>query len=175
MGNDLTVLGACPVDCPDTCGWTVTVRDGKAVDLRGNPEHPFTRGALCTKVNRFLEHAAAPDRLLYPLRRVGAKGEGRFERIGWDEALSEISLRLKEIIGSHGGEAVWPYWGTGALGMLQGLGGVPGRRVFHGVGASAPNPSICSIARAVGLTDTIGTPAGMDPEDFNRSKPIILW
>ena len=175
MGNDLTVLGACPLDCPDTCGWTVTVRDGKAVSLRGNPEHPFTRGALCTKVNRYLEHAAAPDRIRYPLRRVGAKGEGRFERISWDAALDEISERLGQIVEEYGGEAVWPYWGTGSLGYLQGLGGMPGRRLFNTIGASHHNPSICSIAGSVGLTYTIGTSAGMDPEDFSRSKLIILW
>jgi anaerobic selenocysteine-containing dehydrogenase len=172
MGNDLTVLGACPLDCPDTCSWVVTVRDGKAVDLRGNQEHPFTRGALCTKVNRYLEHTAAPDRLLYPLRRVGAKGEGRFERISWDAALDEISVRLGEIIASHGGEAIWPYWGTGTLGVLQ---GPAGRRFFNVLGASAHNASICSVAGSLGNTYTTGIPSGMDPEDFSLSKLIILW
>lgn len=175
MGNDLTVLGACPLDCPDTCGWVVTVRDGKAVNLRGNPEHPFTRGALCTKVNRYLEHAAAPDRLLYPLRRVGPKGEGRFERITWDEALDEISVRLREIIDQHGGEAIWPFWGTGSLGMIQGLGGMPGRRLFNVLGASRHDPTICSVAGSAGVAYTTGTSSGIDPEDFSRSKLIILW
>src|ERR1700754_176160 len=105
-GTELKVLGACPLDCPDTCGWVVTVRDGKAIGLRGDPGHPFTRGALCVKVNRFLERAAAPDRILYPLRRTGPKGSGRFERITWDEALDEIAGRLRQIIDEHGGEAV---------------------------------------------------------------------
>jgi anaerobic selenocysteine-containing dehydrogenase len=175
MGNDLTVLGACPLDCPDTCGWMVTVRDGKAVGLRGNPEHPFTRGALCTKVNRYLEHAAAPDRLLYPLRRVGPKGSGRFERISWDAALDEISGRLKEIIATHGGEAIWPFWGTGSLGVIQGLGGMPGRRFFNVLGSSRHESTICSVAGSAGVAYTTGTPAGIDPEDFSRSKLIILW
>ncbi len=103
------VRGACPLDCPDACSWVVTVRDGNAVALRGNREHPFTRGALCVKVNRYLEHAVAPDRLLYPMRRVGAKGEAAFARISWDEALAEIAERLMSIIDRYGGEAVWPY------------------------------------------------------------------
>src|SRR4051812_30495660 len=80
-------FGACPLDCPDGCSWVVTVEDGVATRLRGNREHPYTAGALCAKVNGYLEHTRAADRLLYPLRRVGAKGEGRFERISWDEAL----------------------------------------------------------------------------------------
>ena len=88
------IPGACPLDCPDGCSWIVTVRDGEAVRLRGNPDHPFTRGALCAKVARYLDHTRTPDRLLHPLRRVGAKGEGRFERISWDDALGEIAERL---------------------------------------------------------------------------------
>src|SRR5688500_15039516 len=110
---EAVVPGACPLDCPDGCAWQVTVRDGEAVRLRGNPDHPFTRGALCAKVARYLEHTRAPDRLLHPMRRVGAKGEGRFERIGWDDALGEIAGRLLEIRERHGGEAIWPFQGTG--------------------------------------------------------------
>lgn len=175
MGNDLTVLGVCPLDCPDACGWQVTVRDGVAVGLRGNPDHPYTRGALCTKVNRYLEHAAAPDRILYPLRRVGAKGDGRFERIGWPEALAEISARLREVVDRFGGEAIWPFWGTGNMGYLQGLAGTPGRRLFNMLGASHNVSTICSIAGSTGLTYTMGTSAGIDPEDFRHAKLILLW
>jgi anaerobic selenocysteine-containing dehydrogenase len=175
MSTELTVLGACPLDCPDTCGWTVTVRDGEAVALRGRQEHPFTRGALCTKVNRYLEHAAAPDRILYPMRRVGAKGEGRFERISWDVALDEIASRLRDIVDTYGGEAIWPYWGTGSLGYLQGLGGFPGRRLFNVLGASEHRSTICSVAGSAGVTYTIGTPSGMDTEDFSRARLILLW
>src|SRR5215831_21363602 len=87
------VHGVCPLDCPDTCSWIVTVQDGRAVKLQGNREHPFTQGALCAKVNHFLEHTALPDRLLHPLRRTGRKGEGRFTRISWDEAIGEIVQR----------------------------------------------------------------------------------
>jgi anaerobic selenocysteine-containing dehydrogenase len=173
--GELKVLGACPLDCPDTCGWVVTVRDGRAVNLRGNPDHPFTRGALCVKVNRYLEHAAAPDRIRYPLRRVGPKGSGRFEQISWQEALDEISERLTRIVDEYGGEAIWPYWGMGTLGYLQGLEGTPGRRLFNVLGASRHAATICSVAGSTGLNYTMGTSAGMDPEDLAHAKLIILW
>ena len=173
--TELTVLGTCPLDCPDTCGWQVTVRDGKAVRLRGNPDHPFTRGALCVKVNRYLEHAEAPDRLLYPLRRVGRKGEGRFERITWGQALDEISARLRGIVDEHGGEAIWPYWGTGTLGYLQGAEGLAGKRFFNVLGACEHDFTICSIAGSTGVKYAIGSSAGMDPEDLSLAKLIILW
>ena len=124
--GELRVLGACPLDCPDTCSWVVTVQDGSAVEMRGNPDHPYTRGALCVKVNRYLEHTRAADRILHPMRRVGPKGSGRFERISWDEALEEISVRLRDIVDEHGGEAIWPYLGTGTLGYVQGSEGSPG-------------------------------------------------
>ncbi|HET9141652.1 molybdopterin-dependent oxidoreductase, partial [Actinophytocola sp.] len=175
MTTELKVLGACPLDCPDTCGWVVTVRDGRAVGLRGDANHPFTRGALCAKVNRYLEHAAAPDRITHPLRRTGPKGSGRFERITWDEALDEVATRLRDIAGEFGGEAIWPYWGTGNMGYLQGVVGCPGRRLFNVLGASEHAMTICSVAGSAGLTYTVGTPAGIDPEDLRRSRLIILW
>ena len=90
MSGAREVPGACPLDCPDTCSWIVTVEDGVATALRGDRRHPYTRGALCAKVNRFLDYTRSPDRILHPQRRVGAKGEGRFARISWDEALDEI-------------------------------------------------------------------------------------
>ncbi|MBF6332702.1 molybdopterin-containing oxidoreductase family protein [Nocardia transvalensis] len=171
----MKVLGACPLDCPDACSWVVTVEDGVAVGLRGNKEHPVTRGALCVKVNRYLEQVHAPDRIRYPMRRVGRKGEGRFERIGWDEALDEIAERLTGIVDEYGGEAVWPFHGTGSLGYIQGLEGLSGRRFFNVLGASLHDPTICSVAGTAGLKYTLGTSGGMDPEDFARSKLILLW
>ncbi len=132
------VPGACPLDCPDGCSWQVTVQDGEAVALRGTPDHPYTRGTLCVKVNQFLEHTRAPDRLLHPLRRIGRKGEGRFERISWDSALGEIARRLKETIERHGGEAIWPYQGTGTLGFLQGLQGAGRQQALERTGCFAP-------------------------------------
>ncbi|MBI5565302.1 MAG: molybdopterin-dependent oxidoreductase [Chloroflexi bacterium] len=168
------VRGACPLDCPDTCSWEVTVKAGRAIDLRGTKDHPYTRGSLCVKLNKYLDHVSAPDRLLYPLRRIGRKGEGRFERITWDEALAEIADRLKSIITQHGGEAIWPYVGTGSLGFLQGEAGV-GQRLWNTLGTSIHSANICSRAGSVGTMYTMGSRHGMDPEGCRHSKLIILW
>src|SRR5918994_2224848 len=169
------VRGACPLDCPDGCSWIVTVRDGEAVKLRGTPDHPFTRGALCNKVSRYLDHTRAPDRLLHPLRRVGAKGEGRFARISWDDALGEIAERLLAIGERHGGEAIWPFQGTGTLGYLQGLEGRSGARLWNVLGASDHAMTICSAAGTTGLRRSLGTNATIDPEGFARARLILLW
>ena len=167
--------GACPLDCPDGCAWIVTVRDGEAVRLRGNPDHPFTRGSLCAKVARYLDHTRAPDRLLHPLRRVGAKGDGRFERISWDDALGEVAGRLLDVRERHGGESIWPFQGTGTLGYLQGLEGRSGARLWNVLGASEHVMSICSIAGSDGLRYTTGSNRGMDPEAFAHARLILLW
>src|SRR5258705_13310773 len=95
----------CSLDCPDTCSVLVTVEDGRATKLRGNPDHPVTRGFLCAKVARYLEREYSPERLMYPLRRTGAKGDGQFARVSWDEALDEIAHRLGEIAREHGPES----------------------------------------------------------------------
>jgi anaerobic selenocysteine-containing dehydrogenase len=174
-GEERSVLGACPLCCPDGCSWVVTVRDGAAVQLRGNADHPFTHGTLCVKVNRFLEHSRAADRVLHPLRRVGAKGEGRFERITWDEALDEMASRFAEIVDTYGGEAIWPFVGMGTVGYLQGMRGLAGRRFFNVLGASKHDANICSTAGNVGVAYVLGTPAGMDPEGFRHSKLLLLW
>ncbi|MFD7130609.1 molybdopterin-dependent oxidoreductase [Streptomyces sp. NPDC059894] len=167
--------GACPLDCPDGCSWLLTVQDGAATGLRGNPEHPYTQGTLCVKVNQFLDHTRSDDRLLYPLRRVGRKGEGRFARISWHEALEEIAQRLGDVIDEHGGEAIWPYQGTGTLGFLQGLQGRAGSRLWNMLGASRHDMTICSIAGLVGLEYTLGSSRGLDPESLRHSRLILLW
>ncbi|HEY3565591.1 MAG TPA: molybdopterin-dependent oxidoreductase, partial [Casimicrobiaceae bacterium] len=97
------VRAACPHDCPDTCAMLVTVEDGRAIDIRGAPDHPPTAGTLCTKVAHYLDRTYSPDRVLHPMRRIGAKGEGRFERISWDEALDEIAERFGAIAASADG------------------------------------------------------------------------
>ncbi|MFF2556399.1 molybdopterin-dependent oxidoreductase [Nocardia sp. NPDC058058] len=171
----MKVLGACPLDCPDGCSWVVDVEDGVAVGLRGNKAHPVTRGALCVKVNRYLEQLKSDERITFPMRRVGRKGEGRFERITWDEALDEIATRLNGVVAEHGGEAIWPFHGTGSLGYIQGLEGFSGRRFFNVLGASLHDPTICSVAGTLGVKYTLGTSGGMDPEDFVHSKLILLW
>jgi anaerobic selenocysteine-containing dehydrogenase len=168
-------FGACPLDCPDGCSWVVTVEDGVATNLRGNRDHPYTAGALCAKVNGYLEHTRAADRLLYPLRRVGAKGEGRFERISWDDALAEIAQRLHSIRDEFGGEAIWPFQGTGSLGYVQGLEGRAGQPLWNVLGASRHEMTACSVSGRLGATYTTGTSAGMDPETFTESKLILLW
>src|SRR5262245_44236831 len=169
------IVGACPLDCPDTCAWTVTVKDGEAVMLRGDRRHPFTRGALCAKVHRYLEYTRSPDRLLHPLRRIGAKGEGRFARISWDEALDTIAERWQAILARHGAQAIWPYYGSGTMGMLQGVAGA-GRRLWNVLGASQHVMTICTIAGGVGTGYTLGdNRVGMDPETFSASKLILLW
>ena len=163
------------MDCPDTCSWVVTVENKRAVKLRANRDHPHTRGALCVKLNRYLEHTRAPDRLLHPLRRLGRKGEGRFERIGWDEALDEISSRWKEVIARRGPQAIWPYYGCGTLGMLQGTAGA-GRRLANVLGTSQHLMSICMVAGAAGTGYVLGdNRVGMDPETFAESNLVVLW
>lgn len=169
-----SVLGACPLDCPDGCAWIVDLEDDQPVGLRANRTHPFTGKSLCVKTTPYLKYSAHPDRLLHPMRRVGAKGEGRFERISWDEALDEIAGRLHRVIDEHGAEAIWPYAGTGTVGWLQGFVGA-GKRLFHHLGASRHDPTICSIAGHVGMRYTTGSAAGMDPEDLAHSQLILLW
>jgi anaerobic selenocysteine-containing dehydrogenase len=169
------VHGACPLDCPDTCSWVVSVQDGRAVKLQGNRDHPYTRGALCVKVNRFLEHTEHPDRLRWPMRRTGQKGEGRFARMSWEEALGEIAGRWREVMERDGPQAIWPYYGTGTLGMIQGLAGA-GRRLWNVLGTSQHHLSICMTAGGFATGYTLGdNRIGMDPEGLAESRLVILW
>lgn len=169
------VVGACPLDCPDGCAWHVTVENGVAKKLEGQTDHPITRGTLCAKVNKYLDHTVAPDRILYPLRRCGPKGDGNFERISWDGALSEIVARFEDVIAKYGAEAIWPYQGTGSLGYLQGIQGRAGSRFWNVLGASKHEMTICSIAGLVGHDYITGSSRGIDPETFVEAKLIILW
>ncbi len=167
------IKGACPLDCPDCCSWTVTVEDGQAVKLRGAKDHPFTRGGLCTKMNPYLDYSARSDRVLHPMRRIGAKGEGRFEPISWDEAIDEWADRWQQIIAESGGDAIWPFSGTGNLGLLQGEAG--GQRLFNALGLARHHVSICSVAGTLGLLYAMGTGATFDPEELPDAGLIILW
>jgi anaerobic selenocysteine-containing dehydrogenase len=169
------VLGSCPLDCPDACSWVVTVVDGRATRLRGNPDHPFTAGGLCPKVNPWLEFAESPRRLLHPLRRVGAKGEGRFEPITWDEALDTWAERTRLVMDRWGGEAIWPFVGTGNVGWIQGANGPAGGRLFNRLGASGHVVTICSVSGHAGLRYTTGTAAGMDPEEVVDAGVVLIW
>jgi anaerobic selenocysteine-containing dehydrogenase len=169
------VRGACALDCPDTCGWIVTVEDGRPVDLRGDPDHPFTRGSLCNKVADYLGYTRSPGRLLHPLRRVGPKGSGQFTRISWDEALATIASGLGDAIARHGPESVWPFCGTGSMGLIQGIYGA-GRRLWNALGTSRHVVTICTIAGGFGTGYTLGdNRVGMDPETLRLSRLIVLW
>lgn len=141
--------------------------------MRGDPSHPVTRGFLCGKVAQYLDREYSPDRLLYPQKRVGAKGEGRFERITWDEALDTIVKRLKRIAGEYGPESILPYSYAGTMGLLNGSG--TDRRFFHRLGASRLDRTICSSAGGAGLVKTLGFKYGTEPEQFRHSKLIIAW
>jgi anaerobic selenocysteine-containing dehydrogenase len=170
------VRGVCPHDCPDTCGWVVSVdpATGRAVRMRGDADHPFTAGFLCQKVANYLERVYHPGRLTHPLRRVGRKGEGKFERITWDEAITEITTRFKQIAtGPHGPQAILPYSYAGTMGKLQY--GSLDRRFFHRLGASLLDRTICATAGGVGSDITLGTRAVIDPETVVRSRFIVNW
>ena len=167
-----TVRGACPHDCPDTCALVTTVENGVAIRIQGAAGHAPTNGVLCTKVAKYLDRTYSPDRLRYPQKRVGRKGEGRFERIGWDEALDTIAAKLKAIAADDP-QAILPYSYAGTMGQVQGSS--MDRRFFHRLGASLLDRTICSMAGKVGLSYTLGASLGMDMERFVDSKLILLW
>ena len=174
LAPDGVVRGACPHDCPDTCATLVTVRDGRAVRIAGDPDHPVTQGFLCAKVNRYVERTYHEERLRTPMRRVGAKGEGRFAPIGWDEALDEIAARLGDIAASSDGpQAILPYSYAGTMGMVQGSS--MDRRFFHLLGASRLDRTICSMAGTVGMRMTVGANVGADSEGVPESDLVLLW
>ena len=138
------IRGACPLECPDTCSWIVTIKGGEAISLRGDPTHPYTRGSLCNKVVDYLTYTRSPDRVLYPMRRLGAKGSGEFVRISWDEALETIAARLRDVISRDGAEAIWPIVGSGNMGLIQGIYGA-GRRLWNVLGTSRNEYTLCTV------------------------------
>jgi anaerobic selenocysteine-containing dehydrogenase len=168
----ITVRGACPHDCPDTCALITTVQDGVAIRVQGNPEHRHTDGALCTKVSRYTERTYDPKRILQPLKRVGPKGSGQFEPVGWDDALDAIAARLK-IIAARDPEAILPYSYAGTMGQVQAEG--MAARFFHQLGASHLERTICSTAGGEALINTFGAKMGMKVEHFAESKLILIW
>ena len=170
---ETTVFSACPHDCPDTCAMLTTVRDGKVIDVRGNPDHPFTQGGLCVKVNDYQNRVYSEDRVLYPMRRVGAKGSGEFERISWDEALDEISSRWNAIIDEDGPSAILPYSYLGTEGILNGL--HVGDAFFNKLGAAISERTFCDSGAITAFFMTCGPTAAVDPESFVYSRYIVLW
>ncbi len=167
------VYGACPHDCPDTCSMLVTVKDGQAIKVEGNPDHPFTRGTLCGKVNDYLDRVYSEKRVLYPMRRVGAKGSGEFERISWDEALDEITSRFQQTIAEYGAEAIMPCSYLGHEGLLNGL--TVGDSFFNRLGATVTERTMCISCTSTAYLMTYGPTHGTDPDTFSHSKYIILW
>jgi anaerobic selenocysteine-containing dehydrogenase len=172
MKGSAVVKGACPHDCPDTCALLTTVQDGVAVKVQGNPEHRHTDGVLCTKVSRYTERTYHPERVLHPLRRIGPKGSGAFERVGWDEALDDIARRLQDIAGRDP-QAVVPYSYAGTMGLVQGES--MAARFFHRLGASFLDRTICSSAGGEALVYTLGAKVGMKVEFFAEAKLILIW
>ena len=170
MDNFKHIKGCCPLDCQDTCAWTAHVEDGRVVRVEGAKDHPFTRGVLCAKVNDYQSRTYAPDRLLYPLRRVGAKGSGDFERISWDTALEAIAQRWTAIIETDGPEALMPLFYLGSMGVVQRHALM---RLFRGLGASHLHGEVCGASMSALWAE--GHPVGFDPEEMVDSKLIILW
>jgi len=168
------VRGGCPHDCPDACATRVTVERGRATRITGDPDHPFTNGFLCAKVNRYLERTYHRDRLLHPLRRVGRKGTGSFVRMSWEEAIDEVAERLGEIVrSSDGPQAILPYSYAGTMGLVQGAS--MDRRFFHLLGASKLDRTICSMPGTVGMRMTVGANIGADGEGLPQSDLVLLW
>jgi anaerobic selenocysteine-containing dehydrogenase len=172
------VHAACSHDCPDACGILVTVEDGRATRVQGDPAHPVTRGFLCAKVTKYLDRVYSPERLLYPMRRVAAKGQGKgdagdFTRISWDEALDEISRRFQQISHDFGPEAILPYSYAGNMGLLSYSG--MAHRFFYRLGASQLDRTICASAGTAGLATVIGRSVAPEPQAFRDAKYIIAW
>lgn len=173
MADTRVVRGACPHDCPDTCAMLVQVEGGRAVRVQGDPGHPVTQGFLCTKVNRYVERTYHADRVTTPMRRVGAKGEGRFEPATWDEALDDISARLHGVIQEHGPQAILPYSYAGTMGLVQNQS--MDRRFFHRIGASLLARTICAAAGTAAWKHTYGDRIGPTPVEAENAKLILLW
>jgi anaerobic selenocysteine-containing dehydrogenase len=170
-----THLGACPLDCPDTCTWQLTVEDGRAVAIAGDRDHPFTRGVLCGKVNRYLDAVNGPDRLTHPMLRVGPKGAGpqSFRRASWDEAVGRVATGLRATIDRDGPEAILPYYFAGTMGHVQSW--TMGPRLFAHLGASRLQTTICSGAATAAMMSVFGARVGFEPESIVEARLIVLW
>ncbi len=168
----ITLSSVCPFDCPDTCGLLVEVADDRALRVSGDPEHPITRGLLCPKMLHYERTVHSPRRLTTPLMRTGAKGEGAFASISWDEAIEHICSRWKDLVSQHGGESILPYSYAGTMGLVQRNSGHP---FFYRLGASRLERTICSPAKDAGWKALMGETAGMDPAEIGCSDLVILW
>ncbi len=168
-----TFHGGCPHDCPDTCSMVFEVEDGKLVSVKGNPDHPMTKGGLCVKLNDYEKRHYHPDRVLYPLKRTGPKGSKQYKRISWDQALGEITRRWKAIIEEYGPQAILPNSYLGHQGLVHGLNG--GDAFFNRMGATVCERTFCGEGSCTAWLLTVGPTAGVDPESFIHSKYIVIW
>jgi len=168
-----TKHSVCALDCPDCCSVVVEIEDGRAKRLKGDAAHPITQGFLCAKVTRYLDREYHAERLLYPMKRTGARGSGEFKRISWDEALDTIAAKLMAVSADFGPESILPYSYAGTMGLLNGSG--MDRRFFHRLGASRLDRTICSTAGMAGMTEALGVRYSTEPEQFQHSKLIIAW
>ena len=172
--NEKTVHGACYHDCPDTCSWTVTSQNNKITEFKPSKSNPFTAGRLCSKLNRFPDDVTFhPDRVLTPLKRVGEKGEGKFEKVSWGDAITGVAKNLQSIIEEKGAEAVIPYSFAGTEGLIQ-KNSISARFFAH-IGASKLGRTICGDTAVAGVLATNGQSTGVLPEDIIHSRYIIIW
>ncbi len=162
----------CTKDCPDTCGLLAKVEDGKISKVKGDPDHPFTRGFICKKAGYFPQHVHNEERILTPLRRSGPKGSGRFETISWDEALDQVAAKIKEVSADHGPEAILPYLYAGHMGLIQRN---AAQAFFHKLGASRLLGTICGPAATAGYEATLGSGPSTDIKSAQDSDFIIIW
>ncbi|HWV95797.1 MAG TPA: molybdopterin oxidoreductase family protein [Xanthobacteraceae bacterium] len=163
----------CPHDCPSACALDIEVIDGTTIGrVRGSKLQSYTAGVVCAKVGRYAERINHPDRVKYPLRRVGAKGEGRFERISWDEALDEIAARFNAAEQEFGGESVWPYYYAGTMGLVM-RDGI--NRLSHVKKYSRFYSTICSTIAWAGYGAGTGKVMGVDPREMAKSDLIVIW
>ena len=169
----LEVLGTCHHDCPDSCGWIATSVDGELTSVKGNPNHPFSKGELCPKVSKFVGRVNHTDRLLSPLIRTGPKGAGEFRTATWDEALERIVTEFSRVRDQHGGEAILPWWSAGTQGLIQKDG--TSRALFDKLGASQQGANVCGMAAGYGMASVYGAGLGTDPLQAEHSDQIILW
>jgi anaerobic selenocysteine-containing dehydrogenase len=172
----VTVRSVCPFDCPDTCGLLidvdVDVEGGRATAVRGDPAHPYSRGTLCPKMNDYERSVHSPDRLVHPLVRTGAKGEGRFRRASWEEAIALVADRLRAVQREHGGEAILPYSYAGTMGLVQRNAMMA---LFHALGASRLERAICTPAQGAGWRAVMGDTPGTSPEAVRDADVVVLW
>ncbi len=163
----------CPLDCPDRCSLEVTLEGGRVASINGSRVNPLTGGFICAKVRDFPRRVYGPDRLLHPMRRIGAKGEGRFERISWDEAVGTIAATFRTILETHGGESILPFCYGGSNGLLTQ--GTTDERLFRSIGASRLARTVCAAPTGAASDALYGKMASVDFPDFASARFIIIW